>query len=431
MLKFRRVGAAKVLLAVLIFVMAAFILLSFSKEKFDARALLFMALTMLLIMVQHMLLCFILPNGDRLTGVLVGFLMGIGLVMQYRLNADTALRQLIFSCFGLAAMVIMLMLMKKPIVLMYLRIPAAIISLGILGALMFVGKESGGAVNWISIGGILFQPSEFVKIAMIIVLAGAMSERTSLRELIVPTLFAVAVCALLVLQRDLGAAMLMAMVYMLMFYAATCKLGTTLLGAAACGVGAVASYYLFDHVKRRVAVWRDPWATYSTSGYQIAQGLMAIASGGLLGIAFRVLLGKGLGLGSPKLIPAYRTDYIFAVICEEFGIVFGIGIMAVYLIIVIRGCMAALSVKNRFVSLCAFGASALIAVQAFIIIGGVIKLIPLTGITMPFVSYGGSSLIAFMMLHGIIQAASDIGAGELERALEADEEEEESGEDDT
>ena len=420
MLKFRRVGAAKVLLAVLIFVMAAFILLSFSKEKFDARALLFMALTMLLIMVQHMLLCFILPNGDRLTGVLVGFLMGIGLVMQYRLNADTALRQLIFSCFGLAAMVIMLMLMKKPIVLMYLRIPAAIISLGILGALMFVGKESGGAVNWISIGGILFQPSEFVKIAMIIVLAGAMSERTSLRELIVPTLFAVAVCALLVLQRDLGAAMLMAMVY---FYAATCKLGTTLLGAAACGVGAVASYYLFDHVKRRVAVWRDPWATYSTSGYQIAQGLMAIASGGLLGM--------GLGLGSPKLIPAYRTDYIFAVICEEFGIVFGIGIIAIYLIIVIRGCMAALNVKNRFVSLCAFGASALIAVQAFIIIGGVIKLIPLTGITMPFVSYGGSSLIAFMMLHGIIQAASDIGAGELERALEADEDEGESGEDDT
>ena len=275
-------------------------------------------------------------------------------------------------------------------------------------------KESGGAVNWISIGGILFQPSEFVKIAMIIVLAGAMSERTSLRELIAPTLFAVAVCALLVLQRDLGAAMLMAMVYMLMFYAATCKLGTTLLGAAAC-------YYLFDHVKRRVAVWRDPWATYSTSGYQIAQGLMAIASGGLFGM--------GLGLGSPKLIPAYRTDYIFAVICEEFGIVFGIGIMAVYLIIVIRGCMAALNVKNRFVSLCAFGASALIAVQAFIIIGGVIKLIPLTGITMPFVSYGGSSLIAFMMLHGIIQAASDIGAGELERALEADEDEEESGED--
>ena len=420
MLKFRRVGASRVLFAVLAFVTAAFILLAFSKETFDAKALLFMSLTWLLIMVQHMLLCFILPNGDRLTGVLVGFLMGIGLVMQYRLDADTALKQLIFSCVGLAAMCGVIMLMKKPIVLIYLRIPAALLSLGILAALLFVGKESGGAVNWISIGGILFQPSEFVKIAMIIVLAGAMSERTRLKELIWPTAFAVAVCVLLVLQRDLGAAMLMAMVYMTMFYAATCRLGTTLLGAAACCGGAVLSYNLFDHVKRRVAVWLDPWATYSTSGYQIAQGLMAIASGGLFGM--------GLGLGSPKLIPAYRTDYIFAVICEEFGIIFGIGVIAVYLIIVVRGCMAALSVKSRFVSLCAFGASALLAVQTFIIIGGVIKLIPLTGITMPFVSYGGSSLVAFMMLHGIIQSASDMGASELELALESDVDEDEESE---
>lgn len=204
----------------------------------------------------------------------------------------------------------------------------------------------------------------------------------------------------------------MALVYIMMFYASSGRLGTTLLGTAACGAGAVVSYHLFDHVQRRVAVWLDPWATYSTSGYQIAQGLMAIASGGLIGM--------GLGEGSPKLIPAYRTDYIFAVICEEFGIIFGLGIIAVYLIIVVRGCMAALNVKNRFVSLCAFGASALIAVQTFIIIGGVIKLIPLTGITMPFVSYGGSSLIACMLLHAMIQAAADMGASELEAAIMTD-----------
>lgn len=413
MLKLKRAGASKVLLAVLIFIFAAFVLLAFSKDSFDAKALLFMLLTMLLVIVQHMLLCSVLPNGDRLTDALVGFLMSVGLVMQYRLDTDTALRQLIFACIGLAAMAAMLFIMKKPILLLYLRIPAALVSLGILGALLFVGKESGGAVNWISIGGILFQPSEFVKIAMIIVLAGAMNERTEIKQLLLPTAFAVTVCVLLMLQRDLGAAMLMAMVYMLMFYAATCKLGATLAGVAACGVGAVVSYNLFDHVQRRVAVWLDPWATYSTSGYQIAQGLMAIASGGLFGM--------GLGQGSPKLIPAYRTDYIFAVICEEFGIIFGIGVIMVYLIIVIRGCMAALGVKNRFVALCAFGASALIAVQTFIIIGGVIKLIPLTGITMPFVSYGGSSLIACMMLHGIIQSAADIGAGELESQIEIDE----------
>ena len=207
MLKFRRVGAAKVLLAVLIFVMAAFILLSFSKEKFDARALLFMALTMLLIMVQHMLLCFILPNGDRLTGVLVGFLMGIGLVMQYRLNADTALRQLIFSCIGLAAMVIMLMLMKKPIVLMYLRIPAAIISLGILGALMFVGKESGGAVNWISIGGILFQPSEFVKISFVFFIAAMLTKAPNFKTMLLTSIFAACHVIILIGEKDLGGAL--------------------------------------------------------------------------------------------------------------------------------------------------------------------------------------------------------------------------------
>lgn len=410
--RFRRVGASRVLLSVLIFIFAAFMLLSLSKESFDAKALLFMVLTMLLVIIQHMLLCSILPNGDRLMAALVGFLMSVGLVMQYRLDADTALKQLIFSSIGLIGMVAMLLIMKRPIVLLYLRIPAAIVSLGILGALLFVGKESGGAVNWISIGGILFQPSEFVKIAMIVVLAGAMSERTSLRELTAPTLFAVTVCILLVIQRDLGAAVLMALVYIMMFYASSGRLGTTLLGSAACGAGAVVSYHLFDHVQRRVAVWLDPWATYSTSGYQIAQGLMAIASGGLIGM--------GLGEGSPKLIPAYRTDYIFAVICEEFGIIFGLGIIAVYLIIVVRGCMAALNVKNRFVSLCAFGASALIAVQTFIIIGGVIKLIPLTGITMPFVSYGGSSLIACMLLHAMIQAAADMGASELEAAIMTD-----------
>ncbi|HZK46065.1 MAG: FtsW/RodA/SpoVE family cell cycle protein [Eubacteriales bacterium] len=406
---FKRIGVARVLAAVLLFAFAAFVLLSFSKEAFDAKALLFMALVMLLILVQHMLLAWLLPHGDRLMAMLVSFLMTVGLVIQYRLNSSNALNQLVFSCIGIVAMLIMLVLMKKPVVMLYLRIPAAIASVGILLALLFIGKEYGGAVNWISIAGIMFQPSEFVKVAMILILAGSMSEKTEVKKLIMPTLFAVTVAALLVIQRDLGAAMLMAMVYLTMFYASTGKLGTTLLGAAACGAGATASYFIFDHVRRRVAVWQDPWATYSTSGFQIAQGLMAIASGGLWGM--------GLGEGSPKLIPAYQTDYIFAVICEEFGIVFGIGIMAIYLLIVIRGCMTALNSNNRFVSLCAFGASALIAVQAFIIIGGVIKLIPLTGITMPYVSYGGSSLIACMMLHGILQSAADYNGRMLEREL--------------
>ena len=161
---------------------------------------------------------------------------------------------------------------------------------------------------------------------------------------------------------------------------------------------------MFDHVKARVAIWLNPWATYSTSGYQIAQGLMAIASGGLWGL--------GLTKGLPKSIPAYNTDYIFAVICEEFGIVFGIAVIALYLVFIIRGALIALNARSRYLMLVAFGCTVLITLQSFIIIAGVIKLIPLTGITMPFVSYGGSSMIACMMLLGILEGVS-IQNGEM------------------
>ena len=169
---------------------------------------------------------------------------------------------------------------------------------------------------------------------------------------------------------------------------------------------------MFDHVRARIAIWQDPWATYSTSGYQIAQGLMAIASGGLWGL--------GLGQGSPKMIPAYHTDYIFAVICEEFGIVFGVGVIALYLLIVVRGVLIALHAEDRFSMLAAFGATAMLAVQTFVIIGGVIKLIPLTGITMPFVSYGGSSMIACMLLAGILEGVVAKSSASLEDALARD-----------
>jgi cell division protein FtsW (lipid II flippase) len=401
---FKRIGVARVLAAVLLFAFAAFVLLSFSKEAFDAKALLFMALVMLLILVQHMLLAWLIPHGDRLMAMLVSFLMTVGLVIQYRLNSSNALNQLVFSCIGIVAMLIMLVLMKKPVVMLYLRIPAAIASVGILLALLFIGKEYGGAVNWISIAGIMFQPSEFVKVAMILILAGSMSEKTEVKKLIMPTLFAVTVAALLVIQRDLGAALLICGTYLIMFYTATGKVGTTLVGLGAGAAGAVASYYMFDHVKARVAIWLNPWATYSTSGYQIAQGLMAIASGGLWGL--------GLTKGLPKSIPAYNTDYIFAVICEEFGIVFGIAVIALYLVFIIRGALIALNARSRYLMLVAFGCTVLITLQSFIIIAGVIKLIPLTGITMPFVSYGGSSMIACMMLLGILEGVS-IQNGEM------------------
>ena len=407
--KLRHARCASALGIVLFFIVSAFLLLAFRGETFDAAALLFGAVVALITLLTYFLLAWLAPHADRLLMLAVCFLCALGMVIQYRISPETALRQLMMLGAGILGMLLMMVLMRRPHIFRILSIPMALISLGILCALLFIGKESGGARNWISVAGILFQPSEFVKVALVFLLADAMTEHTHVRDLIPLFLFVGAVTVLLVLQRDLGAAMLMAGTFLLVFFAATSNIGATFAALLGGGAGAYASYLLFDHVRARIAIWQDPWATYSTSGYQIAQGLMAIASGGLWGL--------GLGQGSPKMIPAYHTDYIFAVICEEFGILFGIGAIVLYLLIAVRGILIALNAEDRFSMLTAFGATALLAIQTFVIIGGVIKLIPLTGITMPFVSYGGSSMIACLLLIGILEGIASRSGAAIEDAL--------------
>ena len=407
--KLRHARCASALGIVLFFIVSAFLLLAFRGETFDAAALLFGAVVALITLLTYFLLAWLAPHADRLLMLAVCFLCALGMVIQYRISPETALRQLMMLGAGILGMLLMMVLMRRPHIFRILSIPMALISLGILCALLFIGKESGGARNWISVAGILFQPSEFVKVALVFLLADAMTEHTHVRDLIPLFLFVGAVTVLLVLQRDLGAAMLMAGTFLLVFFAATSNIGATFAALLCGGAGAYASYLLFDHVRARIAIWQDPWATYSTSGYQIAQGLMAIASGGLWGL--------GLGQGSPKMIPAYHTDYIFAVICEEFGILFGIGVIVLYLLIAVRGILIALNAEDRFSMLTAFGATALLAIQTFVIIGGVIKLIPLTGITMPFVSYGGSSMIACLLLIGILEGIASRSGAAIEDAL--------------
>ena len=407
--KLRHARCASALGIVLFFIVSAFLLLAFRGEAYDVAALLFGAVVALITLLTYFLLAWLAPHADRLLMLAVCFLCALGMVIQYRISPETALRQLMMLGAGILGMLLMMVLMRRPHIFRILSIPMALISLGILCALLFIGKESGGARNWISVAGILFQPSEFVKVALVFLLADAMTEHPHVRDLIPLFLFVGAVTVLLVLQRDLGAAMLMAGTFLLVFFAATSNIGATFAALLCGGAGAYASYLLFDHVRARIAIWQDPWATYSTSGYQIAQGLMAIASGGLWGL--------GLGQGSPKMIPAYHTDYIFAVICEEFGILFGIGVIVLYLLIAVRGILIALNAEDRFSMLTAFGATALLAIQTFVIIGGVIKLIPLTGITMPFVSYGGSSMIACLLLIGILEGIASRSGAAIEDAL--------------
>lgn len=395
---------------IILFEISAFMLLAFRDGTLDTAALLIALMYSALLVFQYALLVLLFPRMDRNILIIAQLLSTIGLVTQYRMSSDIAYHQLFMIVVGTFAMLICMLLMRNPNIFRRLNWLLAIISLGLLVLLTMIGQEQGGAKNWLKIAGQSFQPSEFVKVAMVFVLSHWLTNAIEIRKIWPMVLFVFIVTGLLVVQRDLGAAMLMAGTALIVFYCATGRKLLTLLGLSVGSAGAVACYYLFDHVKARVAIWQNPWATYSTSGYQIVQGLMAIASGGLWGV--------GLTRGLPKLIPAYHTDYIFAVVCEEFGILFGLCLIALYLVLIIRGATIAIDAPDRFTMLVAFGCTTLLALQAFIIIAGVIKLIPLTGITLPFVSYGGSSMIACMMLLGILEGVAMLGRESIERSLE-------------
>ena len=382
---------------IILLIAAAFVLLSFrSAEEYDVGALTTGGLLVVLILVHYMLCTKLFKTIDKHILVIVYALVAIGMIMQYRINLDIAFKQLINIAIGMGAMLLALILLgnlsfwKKPVVLLMIG------STGLLALTLVLGKSAGGAKNWINIAGFTFQPSEFVKIALIFIVATYLSERQRLSQLWPMLLFIVCAAGLLVLARDLGAAVLFAGTTLIMYFVATGNYLVTGAGVGAGAVGLYASYKLFDHVKIRVAAWRNPWASYDTSGYQIAQGLMAIASGGLSGL--------GLTCGTPKIIPAYHTDYIFAVICEEMGIIVGLCVIALFIILILRAIAAAASCQSAFTALIAAGVCCFFALQTFLILGGVIKMIPLTGVTLPFVSYGGSSMIASFIMIGVLQS---------------------------
>jgi len=210
---------------------------------------------------------------------------------------------------------------------------------------------------------------------------------------------------LMIFMKDLGTSLLFFGALLALLYVATGRFFYVLVGLVLFIVGAVGLYFLFPHVQTRVDIWLDPWADPSGRGYQIVQSLFALAEGGLFG--------RGLGRGylilpsGSTIIPNLETDFIFSAIGEELGLAGAVGIILLYLIFVYRGCRVAVRSRDDFTRLLAVGLTSIFALQAFLIMGGVIKLIPLTGITLPFVSYGGSSIVANFALLGLLLRASD------------------------
>ena len=334
-------------------------------------------------------------SADRLLLAIANFLCALGILVLYVTDkgagTSRGFQQATYYAVGIGMMAVCTLMIRHVRDWSRLMPLVAILSGGVLAMPLLIGTEYNGATNWIFIGGTSLQPSEIVKIPMLMITAWYLSHHQTWPWLA----FGAFSMLILMLQKDLGTALIDYTTVLLMFYASGGSLLWTGVGTLGAGGAAVLGYKMFAHVKKRVAIWRNPWIYYETSGYQIAQMLMAIASGGLFGV--------GLGLGAPRTIPVYYTDCIFAVICEQFGVIFGVMVLGMYVILILRGFAVARRAPNSFSALLAMGATAMLALQTFIIIGGVLKLIPLTGVTMPFVSYGGTSLVSCMGLIGVIQ----------------------------
>ncbi|MFS8500950.1 MAG: FtsW/RodA/SpoVE family cell cycle protein, partial [Caldicoprobacter sp.] len=341
------------------------------------------------------LLCYLFSRLDRYLLLMVDTLCIVGFVVLQRLQPTLAFRQV--EWFGLGSIFLLLTILYVKYFKYWdkLNYPLMVVGLGVLILTLAIGKEIGGAKNWIQIWKYNVQPSEFVKIILVLVLSADLKENKSRLRRLPVLLFTALVILLVVLQKDLGAAFLYFCVFVFLYYTATSDWLVAAGASFLAFIGAVISYHLFGHVRTRIAAWYNPWADVENRGYQIAQSLIAIASGGWVGL--------GLGLGSPHVIPASKTDFIFAAICEEMGIITGVFIIGLYMLIMIRGVAIALKAQKPGDMLLAMGATISLAIQSFTIIGGVIKMIPLTGVTLPFVSYGGSSMLVSFGLLGIIQ----------------------------
>ena len=384
--------------AVTIFFAGAFLLLFLRDFQWQGLAL------AVAVPLAHVLTTNLLPRlfpSDKLLLSLTNFLCALGILVLYDTNPTYAYSQAIYYFIGLIVMVVCIYIVRLIRSFRFLIWPMMLASLALLALPLLIGKETFGAKNWFYVGGVSVQPSEIVKLVLVIALARFMADRRMLPWL----MFSVGCLGILMLQKDLGTALLYFFTTIFLFYASTGNLALTGIGLAGGAGAAVAGYHMFAHVKRRVAIWQNPWSDYDNAGYQIIHSLMAIASGGLFGV--------GLGLGSPKTIPVYHTDFIFSVICEQFGLIFGCCVLLMYVALIWRGAAIAMATRSSFHGLLAMGITLLLGLQTFVIIGGVVKLIPLTGVTMPFVSYGGTSLVSSLCLVGLLQGVASLNEDNL------------------
>lgn len=389
----------------------AFALLCVFRNKFDiymtGAALMVIGL---IFTVNGLLIKFHL--GDEYLFLIAAMLTSLGFIMIYRLDSDQGYKQIVWFTVGIILFFISCLAFMKIRLLNKLMLYYTAGALALFAITLLFGRNIKGSTNWISVAGYNFQPSELIKLLFIMALA-CCHEGTaqyflpkksitlvpgSLQSKVYSTGITYAFIGLLIMQRDWGMSTLLFLVYLSMVFIYENDYRLYLINGVAAVSAAIGGYMFLKHIRVRVDVWLNPWSDIAGKGYQITQSLFAIASGGFFG--------TGIGLGRPDMIPEVGTDFIFSAICEEMGIFGGVAVILLYFLLCYRGFKLALVARNVFDRAAAAGITVMFGIQTFMIIGGVIKFIPMTGITLPFISYGGSSLTTSFIALGILQAVS-------------------------
>lgn len=379
-------------------------------------------------LLAHIFIRVRLPDADPFLFPLMALLTAIGLIMIYRLDSelarDLARDQANWFVVGLAFFAAVITFLRDYTVLERYKYTIALAGIVLLLAprLPLIGEQVNGAWLGVRVGPIGFQPAELAKIAIIVFLAGYLWET---RELLIvrarrflgltlpplkylgPLLLVWgASMFMLVFIRDLGSSLMFFAAFLALLYVATGRLSFVIVGLTMFILGAWFFYNTVGHVTDRVDIWLDPWSDPGGAGYQVLQSMFAQADGGLFGAGFAQSLFVIPGTDDP-LVPAAHTDLIYTMIVSEIGLAGGIGVISIYLLFAARGFKTAILAEDGFSKLLATGLTAVFAFQAFVIIGGVTRVIPLTGVTLPLVSYGGSSIVANFILLALLLLVSD------------------------
>lgn len=372
-------------------------------ETNSVSSLIFYAFQQIVLYAVIMLYKAFYPRSNRLLVNNMCMLLSISFVVLTRLEYGKALRQFIIATFSLIIALLIPFFIHHLKLIRNLKWVYAIAGVVLLGIVMILGQTTYGSKISYSIAGISFQPAEFVKIIFVFFVSSALYKAESFLEILTSSMIAALHVAIQVVNKDLGSALIFFVVYIFMLFIATKKIYYLGLGLVAGGGASYVAYRLFDHIKVRVQAWSDPWSVIDSAGYQITQSLFAITSGGWFGL--------GLFKGNPNSIPFVEDDFVFSAITEELGVIFAISLLLICLSCFLEFMRISTHLNDRFYQLIAFGLGITYIFQVFLTVGGGSKFIPLTGVTLPLVSYGGTSvlttLIMFAILEGLCMISKD------------------------